>query len=798
MKKLIVLLPFYFFAFLPLHAQIQTNGGVQYLMNVQRDMSTDFSDLSNTYFLADSLASFDAATATGLVKWDRYRLSPRQAFNLNGYWPVRMQMLDFPSTEYDNDPQLKIQLSFISPRCIRLTMLTSPVEPKNEDASDPMFAPEFLQKMASNGSPSASEWRSISNGSAIVYKGESGSLEIQRYPFRILLRDKNGKILTQSRHVIDNDSTQIKLLPFSFIKRGSDNSRSVNPVFSLAPGEHIVGCGESFTKLDKVGQKLHLYVTDPQGPESDGMYKPIPFFFSSRGYGVFMHTSAPVTCDFGASYIGASRLFMGDEKIDLFLFFGEPKEILDEYTDITGKSPMLPLWTFGTWMSRITYFSQEEGLDIANKLRQHRIPSDVIHFDTGWFDVDWQCDYEFSKNRFKDPVGMLKKMDKIGFRTCLWQLPYFTPKNRYFHEIVEKGMHVRNDNGGMPYEDAVLDLSNPQTIEWYQSKIGGLIKQGVDVIKCDFGEAAPFNGVYASGKGGFYEHNLYPLRYNKALWEGVQKYTNEREKSNHNSTFSTLHSPLPGVIWARSAWAGSQRYPLHWGGDAATTNIGMLGDLRGGISFGLSGFSFWSHDMGGFVTASPEDVYRRWLPFGFLTSHTRAHGAPPTEPWLISESFTQAFRESAELKYCLMPYVYAQAKDCTERGLPMVRALLVEYPHDSGAWLVEDEYLFGSQILVAPLLENCSSRTVYLPQGKWIDYQSGSVYEGGYQQIESGKIPAIILVRDGSLIPHVPVAQHTGEIDWSKIEWKAYKAEAQRCEGLLFRPGDTSLQRVER
>ena len=225
MKKLIVLLPFYFFTFLPLHAQIQTNGGVQYLMNVQKDMSTDFSDLSNTYFLADSLASFDAATATGLVKWDRYRLSPRQAFNLNGYWPVRMQMLDFPSTEYDNDPQLKIQLSFISPRCIRLTMLTSPVEPKDEDASDPMFAPEFLQKMASNGSPSASEWRSISNGSAIVYKGESGSLEIQRYPFRILLRDKNGKILTQSRHIIDNDSTQIKLLPFSFIKRGSDNSR---------------------------------------------------------------------------------------------------------------------------------------------------------------------------------------------------------------------------------------------------------------------------------------------------------------------------------------------------------------------------------------------------------------------------------------------------------------------------------------------------------------------------------------------------------------------------------------------
>ena len=760
-------------------AQIQTNAGVQYLMNIQKDMSTDFSDLSNTYFLADSVASFDAAKATGTVKWNRYRLSPRQAFNLNGYWPVRMEMLDFPSTEYDNDPQLKLQLSFISPRCIRLTMLTTPVEPQNEDAKDPMFAPEFLSKLAgaANGSLSKA-WRSVSDGQNIAYKSEYGSLEIQRYPFRILLRDKHGKILTQTRHIIDNDSSQIKLLPFSFIKRGSDNSRSVNPVFTLAPGEHIVGCGESFTKLDKVGQKVHLYVTDPQGPESDGMYKPVPFFFSNRGYGMFMHTSAPVTCDFGASYIGASRLFMGDEKIDLFLFFGEPKEILDEYTNITGKSPMLPLWTFGTWMSRITYFSQEEGLDIANKLRQHRIPSDVIHFDTGWFDVDWQCDYEFSKNRFKDPVAMLKKMDRMGFHTCLWQLPYFTPKNRYFKEIVEKGMHVKNANGGMPYEDAVLDLSNPQTVEWYQSKIGGLIRQGVDVIKCDFGEAAPFNGVYASGKGGFYEHNLYPLRYNKALFEGIAKNGSEP------------------VIWARSAWAGSQRYPLHWGGDAATTNIGMLGDLRGGLSFGLSGFSFWSHDMGGFVTASPEDIYRRWLPFGFLSSHTRAHGAPPTEPWLISESFTEAFRDCAELKYKLMPYVYAQAKDCSERGLPMVRALFVEFPSDPGSWLVEDEYLFGSQLLVAPLLESGNSRTCYLPKGKWIDYQSGKVYEGGYQEIQAGKIPAIILVRDGSLIPHVPVAQHTGDIDWNKVEWKAFKADAQTCRGLLFKPGDSKIQEV--
>ena len=767
-------------------AQIQSSVGVQYLQCQAKDMSGEFSDLSNTYFLADSLAGFDLNKGEGLLNWKRYRLAPRQAFNLNGYWPVRMKMLDFPDTQYDNDPNLRIKVQKIDNRTLRVTIFTSPIEPKMDDANDPMFSPEFIaQQTGEQAKNGRGRWNVKATDQAIVYKNNNGSLEIQKYPFRIVLRDGQGKLLTQTRHIIDNDSTQVKLLPFNFIKRGSDNSRSINPVLMLSPNERIYGCGESFTSLNKVGQKVQISVVDPQGPETDGMYKPVPFYFSNRGYGIFMHTSAPTTADFGASYIGAQRLFMGDETMDFFIFFGEPKDVLNAYTDVTGKSPMLPLWTFGTWMSRITYFSQEEGLDIARKLRANKIPSDVIHFDTGWFGVDWQCDYEFAKDRFKDPVAMLKSMKKDGFHTCLWQLPYFTPKNRYFRELVDGGMAVHNGNGTLSYEDAVLDLSNPKTVAWYQGKIANLIKQGVSAIKCDFGEAAPYDGIYASGKTGFYEHNLYPLRYNKALWQAVRDNTPDHE----------------GVIWARSAWAGSQRYPLHWGGDAATNEIGsvgMLGDLRGGLSFGLSGFSFWSHDMGGFVTKSPDDLYRRWLPFGFLSSHTRAHGAPPTEPWLISESFTKAFRQSAEMKYKLMPYVYAQAKDCSERGLPMVRALLVEFPDDPGAWFVEDEYMFGSQILVAPMLETGKSRTVYLPRGKWIDYQTGKVYEGGYQTIPTAEIPCVILVKDGSLIPHVPVAQNTGDIKWDKVELKAYKADATKCTGLLFRPGDKELQHIEK
>lgn len=252
-------------------------------------------------------------------------------------------------------------------------------------------------------------------------------------------------------------------------------------------------------------------------------------------------------------------------------------------------------------------------------------------------------------------------------------------------------------------------------------------------------------------------------------------------------------------MWARSAWAGSQRYPLHWGGDAATSDTGMLGTIRAGLSFGLSGFSFWSHDMGGFVKSTPEELYCRWIPFGFLTSHTRAHGEPPTEPWLYeSKRVQEVFRKSAEMKYQLMPYVYAQAKDCTERGLPMLRALFVEFPNDPAAWQIETEYMFGSSILVAPLMEEfATSRTVYLPEGIWTDYQTGKTYKGGYQTIKAdGELPIIMLVRQGTVLPHVKLAQSTTEIDWSKMDLKVYNPTKMQAVGKICLPADNKLFEV--
>lgn len=770
MKKELLAVAMLLFAGGNLLAQPHVNDGTSYLMNQPLDMSTDFRDLSNTLFFADHLESFDAKSGEGLVNWKRGHLMPRQAFNTNGAQPRKMRMLDFPFTAYENDPNLKFKIDFVTPRTVRIRMLTTPVEPK--PAASIMLAKE----PGRDGS-----WKVIETNDKIIYSSDYGTIQINKNPWRIVLKDKAGRILSQTAALSDADSTQVKYTPFCFVKRGSDNARRINPVFTLTADEMIFGCGESATGLNKAGQKVNLFVTDPQGPETDQMYKPIPFFMSNRGYGMFMHTSAPVTCDFGATYIGLNKMFMGDENLDLFVFFGEPKDILDEYTDLVGKPGMPPLWSFGTWMSRITYFSEKEGYDVAANIRKNKYPCDVIHFDTGWFDVDWQCDYKFSENRFQNPQQMLKDLRSQGFHVCLWQLPYFTPKNRYFSELIEKDMYVKNGNGELPYEDVVLDFSNPETVKWYQDKLAGLLNIGVSAIKVDFGEAAPLNGIYASGKSGWYEHNLYPVRYDMAVSEITKKLHNEN------------------IMWARAAWAGSQRYPLHWGGDAATTNTGLLGTLRAGLSFGLSGFSFWSHDMGGFVKSTPEDLYCRWIPFGFLTSHTRAHGAPPTEPWLYDSKRVQdVFRKSAEMKYRLMPYVYAQAKECTEKGLPMLRALFVEFPDDPGAWKVDDEYLFGSQILVAPLLESgMTGRTVYLPEGKWIDYQTEKIYEGGWHRIEAGSLPIIMLVRDGSVLPHLKLAQSTAEMDWSKMSLKVYSADKKQAEGLVCLPADNRIQVVK-
>ena len=557
---------------------------------------------------------------------------------------------------------------------------------------------------------------------------------------------------------------------------------------SLAPGECVYGLGERFTAFVKNGQVVDIWNEDG-GTASQISYKNIPFYVTSKHYGVFVDHSDHVSFEVASEKVENVGFSVKGEEIRYHIIYGDDiKGVIENYTDLTGKPALPPAWSFGLWLSTsfTTNYDEETTNSFIQGMADRDIPLSVFHFDCFWMKEFHWCDFEWDSRIFPDVPGMLKRYKDKGLKICVWINPYIAQGTNFFKEGLKNGYLVqRADGRGIKQIDnwqpgmGLVDFTNPDAVKWYQNKLKTLLDMGVDCFKTDFGERIPVDVKYYDGSDPVSMHNYYTYLYNKAVFDLLKEVKGEGE----------------AILFARSATAGGQQFPVHWGGDCSATYASMAESLRGGLSFTLSGFSFWSHDMGGFVTQSPDDLYRRWLPFGFLSSHTRAHGAPPTEPWLISKEFTDAFRANAEMKYQLMPYVYAQAKDCSEKGLPMVRALFVEFPHDAGAWLVEDEYMYGSQILVAPLLESGTDRSVYLPKGKWIDYQDGKVYEGGYQHISVAehKIPCVILVRDGSLIPQVPVAQSTDKIQWNQISWKPFKADASQCVGYLYKPGDKEI-----
>jgi len=734
------------------------------------DVSTEFAQQENHFFIGSKVPEFDRRSASGKILWKGLSLKQRVS-----YHQLTLQLKDYkvwedlPPGEYEDDQALPFVLSFVTPRAVRLRL-----------AARPDLSPEEASLMLAGKPPSDDSWEMGGDDSSTVYAGPHGSVTVTRDPVRFEFRDASGDLLTRTWNLADTRGVvNTRPTPFCFVRNASNLHRHIAATFTLSPDEKLFGCGESFTRLDKRGQKLVLWTYDAYCTQTPGTYKPVPFFLSSRGYAMFVHASSPLTLDLGGSYSEAAVIYLGDDVLDLFFFFGSPKEILSEYTALTGRASTPPLWTFGLWMGCESYSSEKETRAVAKNMREHRIPSDVIHLDTDWTEVPHRCDFEFSPSRFPDPRRMISDLKENGFRLSLWQLPYFNPNNKLHEEAIKNGYAVLSANGKAPVDDAVLDLSNPEAVTWYQHKLSRLLEMGAGIFTADFGEAAPISGIYHGRRSSFQEHNLYPLRYNKAVAEIT-------EEINGN-----------GAIYARSAWAGSQRYPLHWGGDAENTDGAMAGTLRGGLSLGLCGFSFWSHFIGGFAYQSPEDLYRRWLAFGVLCSQARCHGAPPTEPWEYGEKFTDDFRRIVELRYRLMPYVYAQARLASREGHPMLRTLFFEYPEDLTAWLIEDEYLFGTDLLVAPLMEEKPVRNVYLPPGSWTDYQTGETYPGErWHRIRVGEIPAVMLVKGGAAIPHIKLAQSTEWIDWAEIELVVYGAGSSTAEGLFCLPEDGELRRL--
>ncbi len=685
----------------------------------------------NQFYHLTEMIDFAPEMGIGNLVWKRHVKKARLSFNQVGFVYEESTPWAFPP-DYATDLVTPFQISFIGKNTVRLR-----IGHKEHNSGDLMIETMPEEK------------------TVLCCKGSfcSGDLEVKLdgNPFSLTVMFKGKQIL---KSVTINDSTSLQnasAIPFSISQTLEDLSKTMAASFLLAHDEKIFGCGESFTRLDKRGQRVNLWTIDPLSVQTSAMYKPIPFFMSSKGYGLFVHTSTPTTFDFGHTYDCVNTIFTQDECMDLFIFAGDPKAILTSYTTLTGRASMPPAWSFGLWMSRITYKSQEEVMTVARELRRHRIPCDVIHLDTGWFETEWRCNYQFSKVRFPNPKEMIDALLQMGFHISLWQLPYLTPENPLYQESIRRGFVVSNPDGGSAADDAIIDFSNPDAVRWYQNLLEPLLSLGVGAIKADFGEAAPLHGHYDSGRSGKYEHNLYPLRYNKAVYEITKKTTGS------------------SLIWARSAWAGSQRYPVMWGGDAENTDSAMAATLRAGLSLGLCGFSFWSHDIGGFVKTPGKELYRRWLPFGMLTSHSRCHGAPPKEPWAFGEDFVDYFRKVVELKYALLPYILEQARLCCLHGHPMIRPLFFEYPEDSISYNIEDQYMFGESLMVAPAFEESTGRKLYLPEGTWTNFLTGAKFQGKqFTLIEYTDIPIIIMVREGHRIETTQVMLSTRFMELAK------------------------------
>jgi alpha-D-xyloside xylohydrolase len=595
------------------------------------------------------------------------------------------------------------------------------------------------------------------------------TVRIEPDPIRLVVLDKEGAVIAATRAPDHEairrsegmwDRTAQRWLylnrhayPLGSTEGAVDQSAFVS--FELRPDERVYGFGESFGRVEKTGLEQRLWTAEAFTNTSPVVYKPVPFCLSTRGYGIYLNSSHAVQTHIGDLDPTALSWIVEDtEALDFFIVVGPAlPDVLRRYTDLTGTPAVPPRWTLGLWLSRCTFTSQDEVLEVAREARERDIPADVMHIDTGWFEDDWVCDWRFG-SRFPDPAAMVAELRDLGFAVTLWQWPYVGVDSPAFAEARDADVLVRRRGGGvfvLPGRNGpdvgVIDYSNPAAVRWLEDRLRPLLEMGIAGIKADFGEAAPADGIYANIDSES-AHNAYPLLYNRAVWEASEN----------------VRGPEDTVIWARSAWAGSQRYPLHWSGDGLAHHEDLACVLRAGLSMGLSGFPFYSHDIGGFMGLPSPELYVRWAQLGLFSSHARTHGLGPREPWAFGPEAEAIVRRYAQLRYELMPYLWSEALECGRTSLPMVRHLVLAYPDDPTVRAIEDEYLLGGSLLVAPVLDDRDARDLYLPHGKWVEWHTGRILEGGcWKHVEAPLDVLPLYLRGGSVIPMGPRVRHTGE-----------------------------------
>lgn len=523
--------------------------------------------------------------------------------------------------------------------------------------------------------------------------------------------------------------------------------RFVHEQLNLGVGEHIYGLGERFTPFIKNGQVVELWNEDG-GTSSEQAYKNVPFYLTNRGYGVFINHSERVALEIGSEKVERVQFSVPGEELDYFVIYGPtPKEILQRYTALTGRPALPPAWSFGLWLSTsfTTDYNEKTVTSFIQGMADRDIPLHVFHFDCFWMKEFHWVDLSWDERAFPDPVGMLARLKERGLHICLWINPYIAQKSPLFDEGMENGYLVKRTDGSVWQWDrwqagmALVDFTNPAASQWYAGKLKALLDMGVDCFKTDFGERIPTDVVYHDGADTQKMHNYYTFLYNKVVFELLEETRGQGE----------------AMLFARSATAGSQQFPVHWGGDNTASFESMAETLRGGLSLGLSGFGFWSHDIGGFEQTATPDLYKRWCAFGLLSSHSRLHGSQSYRvPWLFDEEASEVLRRFTKLKSSLMPYLFKATVVAHETGVPMLRAMLLDFPNDPTCEYLDRQYMLGDSLLVAPVFRADGVVDYYLPAGQWTNFLSGQVVEGGRwvrEQHDYMSLP--LLVRPNSVIP---------------------------------------------
>ncbi|MEU2680469.1 alpha-xylosidase [Streptomyces sp. NPDC007107] len=554
-------------------------------------------------------------------------------------------------------------------------------------------------------------------------------------PWGITFLDGDGRRLTG----VDPKGTAFATTP--------DGVHHMIAQLALDVGENVYGLGERFTPYVKNGQSVDIWQADG-GTSSELAYKNIPFYLSSRGYGVFVNHPGKVSFEVGSESVGQVQFSVEDQSLEYYIVAGPtPKDVLSRYTALTGRPALPPAWSFGLWLttSFCTSYDEATVTSFVDGMAERGIPLSVFHFDCFWMREYQWSDFLWDPEVFPDPEGMLARLKERGLRISMWINPYIAQKSALFAEGAAHGYLVKRPNGDIWQWDlwqpgmALVDFTDPAARAWYADKLRALLDQGVDCFKTDFGERIPTDVVWHDGSDPERMHNYYAQIYNRTVFELLEKERGTGE----------------AVLFARSATAGGQQFPVHWGGDCFASFTAMAESLRGGLSLSLSGFGFWSHDIGGFEGTPDPAVFKRWLAFGLLSSHSRLHGNVSYRvPWEFGEEAVDVARTFTLLKHRLMPYLYGVAADAHRTGVPMMRPMLAEFPCDPASRTLDRQYMLGPDLLVAPVFTEDGEVEYYVPEGTWTSLLTGERVTGPAWRHERHGFDSLpLLVRDGAVLP---------------------------------------------